>query len=277
MRKILLGISLLLLGASLTGCGGSNELVAFEEGDTIRVGMEVGYAPFNWSVTTPNDYTLPVTNTAAYADGYDVQVASYIAKELKCSVEIYALEWDALILNLKMGDIDLIIAGMSPTAERQKEVYFSDAYYTAQHVVLMEVGSKYEDATTLSDFSGAKGVCQVNTVYDDLLDQLSGVQRLTARTSVNECVLELTRGDADISIVELPVAQAIVAANPNLMYVSLTDGFVVSDEDKCVSIALTLNNKLLQDQINGVLATLSEDTRTKFMNDAVSRQDSDNA
>ncbi len=274
MKKLLLLALTVVSGFGLTGCN-SGELVAFEEGDTIRIGMECGYAPFNWTTTTSSNYTLPIKNTVGYADGYDVQIAKYIGDELNCNVEIYALEWDALILELKTGSIDLIIAGMSPTEERKEEVYFSESYYTAQHVVLMQEGSEYASATQLSDFDGASGVCQANTVYDDLLDQLNGVTRLTALTSVNNCILQLL-GDnpsADISIVELPVAQAIVAANPSLTYVLLEEAFVLSEADKCVSIALTKNNDDLLEQINNVLASLSEATRTEIMNAAVARQE----
>lgn len=37
---------------------------------------------------------------------------------------------------LQSGKIDAIIAGMSPTAERRKEVDFSDPYYESQLVIV---------------------------------------------------------------------------------------------------------------------------------------------
>lgn len=49
---------------------------------------------------------------------------------------IVKTEWDGLLPALQSGKIDAIIAGMSPTAERRKEVDFSDPYYESQLVIV---------------------------------------------------------------------------------------------------------------------------------------------
>ena len=51
----------------------------------------------------------------------------------------------------------MIIAGMSPTAERKKEVAFSKSYYTSEPVMLVRKDGNYANATTLDDFKGCKG------------------------------------------------------------------------------------------------------------------------
>jgi putative lysine transport system permease protein len=54
------------------------------------------------------------------------------------------------------GDIDAIIAGMSPTAERQQTLDFTDPYYESELVVVVRKDGKYAAATQLSDFAGAR-------------------------------------------------------------------------------------------------------------------------
>ena len=93
---------------------------------TLRIAMECAYAPFNWTQTTDAN------------SGYDVQVAKYIAAELGMALEVYSYEWDSLIAAVQSGAVDAIIAGMSPTAEREEQVDFTDCYYNSNLVVIIK-------------------------------------------------------------------------------------------------------------------------------------------
>ena len=103
---------------------------------TLKIAMECNYAPFNWSQTTDVNGAVKIQGSSLYANGYDVQVAKYIAAELGMALEIYAVEWDSLIPGLQAGTYDAIIAGMSPTAEREEQVDFTDCYYNSNLVVI---------------------------------------------------------------------------------------------------------------------------------------------
>lgn len=104
---------------------------------TLKIAMECNYAPFNWRQTTSVNGAVPIANMSnMYANGYDVQIAKYIAAELGMTLEIYAVEWDSLIPGLQAGTYDGIIAGMSPTVEREEEVDFTDCYYNSNLVVI---------------------------------------------------------------------------------------------------------------------------------------------
>ncbi|HOA84912.1 MAG TPA: transporter substrate-binding domain-containing protein, partial [Bacillota bacterium] len=71
-----------------------------------------------------------------YANGYDVRIAQYIADKLGMKLEIYKYEWDSLIPAVQSGAVDAIIAGMSPTAEREEQIDFTDVYYMSTLVVI---------------------------------------------------------------------------------------------------------------------------------------------
>ena len=106
-------------------------------GGTLKIAMECGYDPFNWTQTTDaNGAVLIKDGNGFYANGYDVQIAKYIAAELGMELEIYKMEWDALVPAVQAGTIDGIIAGMSPTAERELEVDFTDCYYNSNLVIV---------------------------------------------------------------------------------------------------------------------------------------------
>ncbi len=107
---------------------------------TLRVGMECAYAPFNWTdMSEPTIGAVPISSQGSegmYANGYDVQIAQYIANKLGMKLEIYAITWDGLLPALQSGTVDAIIAGMSPTAEREAEIDFTNVYYSSNLVVI---------------------------------------------------------------------------------------------------------------------------------------------
>ena len=107
---------------------------------TLKVAMECAYAPFNWTDTsTPSLGAVAISGEGKdglYANGYDVQIAQYIANKLGMKLEIYAIEWDGLIPALDAGTVDAIIAGMSPTAEREEAIDFTNVYYSSNLVVI---------------------------------------------------------------------------------------------------------------------------------------------
>lgn len=107
---------------------------------TLKVAMECAYAPFNWTdMGTPTLGAIPISGEGKdgmYANGYDVQIAQYIANKLGMALEIYAYEWDGLLSAVNSGAVDAIVAGMSPTAEREEEIDFTDVYYSSNLVVI---------------------------------------------------------------------------------------------------------------------------------------------
>ena len=110
---------------------------------TIKVAMECAYEPFNWTdLKTPSLGAVPIydetgaVKAGQYANGYDVQIAAYVAAYLNMKLEVYAIDWESLIPAVQAGTVDAIVAGMSPTEERSQQITFSDVYYTSNLVVI---------------------------------------------------------------------------------------------------------------------------------------------
>lgn len=266
MKRTFMAILMLSLALFLVGCNKRNNNGVTKEG-VLVVGMECDYQPFNWTETEKTDSNVEISNIkGAYANGYDVMIAKRIAEALNLKLEIKALSWEGLIPALNAGQIDLIIAGMSPTAERKKTIAFSSSYYTSTHVLLMRNDSNYRNATTLSGFSGARVIGQSGTIYADLVPQVveKGGVAGTNLDTVPQIVNAILRGTVDITILEEPVAIGIVSNYPELTYVTPTDGFNVSEEDVVVSIGVRQNFSLLND-INNALNNISAQTRKELM------------
>ena len=185
-----------------------NCVSALAEG-TLRVGMECGYAPYNWQQTEENEFTARIADGSGFADGYDVQIARRIAQALDMDLEIVKTEWDGLIPSVLSGNIDLIIAGMSPTAERKMTIDFTDYYYQSELVVVVRKDGAYANAKSLSDLSGAVICAQLNTFHDTVIDQIPGVVHDIPRETFPAMIVNLLSGAIDGYIAETTEASEV--------------------------------------------------------------------
>ena len=166
---IMLAVLMMAFAAmAFTACGtdkDSDDAAATgDSSDQFRVGMECGYAPFNWTQLDDSNGGVAVEG-GGYAGGYDVEIAKKIAEGLGKELVIVKTSWDGLPQALQAGTIDAIIAGMSPTEERKKTIDFTDNYYKSDLVMVVKKGGAYENATSIQDFSGAKVTAQLNTFH----------------------------------------------------------------------------------------------------------------
>ena len=258
--------------ASCGGVAGAKDLEKVQEKGTIVVGMECAYAPYNWAQTTSNEYTVEIQNNM-YADGYDVQVAKKIAEHLGVTLVIQPLEWDGLIPALNANSIDLVIAGMSPTAERKEAIDFSDTYYDSNLVMVIRTDGDYINATKISDFSGAKITGQLNTFHYSVIDQIEGVQKQTALPDFAALTSALKKGTIDGYVCEKPGAISAVTAYSEFKYIEFAEGngFTCNPEDASISVGLR-KGSTLTDKVNEALAKISKAEREKMMDEAIARQ-----
>lgn len=125
-------------GESITSYAVSNEPTR-GDGGTLKVAMECAYAPYNWTQQTDANGAVAISSEGSaglYANGYDVQIAKYIANALGMKLEIYAEKWESLVSGVQAGTYDAIIAGMSPTSERAEQIDFTLPYYVSNLVVI---------------------------------------------------------------------------------------------------------------------------------------------
>lgn len=274
MNTIRKSLTVLACAALLTGCASntptSTAASSTNSSDTLRVGMECNYAPFNWSTTKGSEYTQPISS-ADYCDGYDVVVAKNLADKIGKKVEIVKLDWDNLILSLNNNQIDAVIAGMTATDERKQQVNFTDPYYVSEEVLIVKKDSQYTSATSLEDFNGATVQGQMNTIYDEVIDQIPGVNHMPAAETFPAAIQALQAGSVDAVTSELPVANGVVSANPDLAIVRFAEGKGFK-ADTSVSIAVRKNDDKLLNALQDALKTIDTDTRNTWMEEAVNRQ-----
>lgn len=259
-----------------TAAAGDAGTAAAEDGKVLRVAMECGYAPYNWTQPTDANGALPISGSSDFAYGYDVMMAKHIADKLGYELEIVKLDWDSLVPAVQSGTVDCVIAGQSITTERMQSVDFTEPYYYASIVTLVKSDGKYADAASVADLKGAVCTSQLNTVwYDVCLPQIEDADILPAQESAPAMLVALNSDRCDLVVTDMPTAMAACVAYPDfkLLDFSDTDGaFEVSEEEINIGISLQKGNTELKAAIDGVLAEMTPEDYAKMMDDAIAVQ-----
>ena len=247
MKKIR---SMLAAALAVVAFGAVNTATA----ETLRVGMECTYAPFNFR------------DADGELMGYDVDVAKGVAGIIGADLEFVCQQWDGMIPALLANKFDLIIASMSITEKRLKKMDFSDTYRIS---VGRLVGRKdagwelFDDAGNPipENFAGLKVGLERATTYSDWFENELPEAEVVLYDSNEALYLDLVNGRTDM-----------IMTNPMkayLRFLSQEDGggfeFVSPqiDERKYfgigVGIGLRKGNDELKARLNDAIKTLTED------------------
>jgi putative lysine transport system substrate-binding protein len=241
----------------------------------LRVGMECGYAPFNWTQTNTDNGAVPISNAAGqYAYGYDVIMAKKIADSMGYELQIVKTKWDGLAPGVSSGKLDAVIAGMSITSERLKTVDFTNPYYNASIVAIVRKDGKYASAKSVADLKGATCTSQLSTVWYKMLSQIPSANIQPALADVPAMIVSLSSGKVDVLVSDKPTAMAAAYSNKNLVMLDFAAGgaFKASDEDVKIGVAIKKGNAELKDSINKALVSISDSDREAMMQQAIKDQ-----
>lgn len=267
--------SLTIILSLFIGAGFTNEVsAAKKDSGVLKIGMEANYPPYNWTQTNDANGAIPIEGSKTYANGYDVKIAKILGKKMHRKVVAVKTEWDGLLPSLTSGKTDMIIAGMSPTAERRKEINFTKPYKKGTFVVITKNNSKYANAKKLSDFKGAKLTAQQGTFHYNLIKELKGAKREPAMRDFSAMRQSLISGTIDGYVAEDTEATSFKLVDPDIKAIPISKmpGFHVSEEESVTSIGIAKTQPGLLKEANKILATIPASERTKLMTEAVKQQ-----
>lgn len=133
MKKLFLALAVLF--ATVTAFSISPTKVNAET--TVKIASDSAYAPFEFQ----NDQKKWV--------GIDVDIMHEVAKINGWKLEMSFPGFDAALQNLKGGQVDGVIAGMTITDERKQTFDFSNPYYTSALTIATTKASKLDDYSQL--------------------------------------------------------------------------------------------------------------------------------
>jgi len=155
--------------------------------DTLVVGMELSYPPFE------------MTDTSGKPSGGSVELAHELGKALGRKVVIENTAFDGLIPALKTGKIDLIISSMTATKERSKSIDFSDPYLSTGLCLLVNKEAPVTGIRDLDQPGRTVAVKKGTTGHSYAAKNIKKAQVLVLDKE-SAAVLEVVQGKADAFI-----------------------------------------------------------------------------
>lgn len=210
-------------------------------------------------ITSPDYPPYEYYDTAGSGEiiGFDIDIANYIAKQLGFKLNVMESDFNGLIPALATNRVDFVMAGMSPTPEREKSVDFSIIYYQALDTI---VSAKGNNLVKVQDLSGKIVGVQLGSIQEKNLKKIAEKVKpiqLKQLNRVSEAIQELKSKRIDAAIIENTVAQGFAQANPDLEF-----KVIPSQENSGSAIAFA-NNSPLVTSFNKVLSEMKENGTLK--------------
>lgn len=186
-------------------------------------------------------------------DGFDIALIKAIGEKLGVTVEVENMEFEALVSAIG-SKIDLAIAGMTVTDERQESVDFSNPYYDALQYVIVPEGS---EIASFDDLAGKTIGVQLGTTGDFIAsDDVEGANVSQYNKGV-DAVNDLLNGRVDCVIIDKNPAQVFEAQFSG--QIKALDGAQFGFEVENYAIALPKGDAALAEQVNEALEEIKAD------------------
>lgn len=248
MKKILLCFVFILNMLLLVACSDSqyNSLEDIKNNGVLVVGTSADYAPYSFHTLQDGKDTIV---------GFEIEIAQKIADELGVELSIVDTNFDSLLTFLNNGQVDMVIAGLSPTPERAESVDFSDIYYSASQSIIVRT-EDLDKYNSIEDFANTQMGVQRGSLQEMIFNKYFYDANAVSLTKIPNIILELQNGTIDSSIIEYPVAKGYVTQFPEL---SIANVELPSEEDGGSAIAVNKGNTEFLNEINRILNELIED------------------
>jgi ABC-type amino acid transport substrate-binding protein len=211
------------------------------------------------AITEPFVYYDPQSGELV---GFDIEIARYMAARLNLQLKFIELPFASLIAALQDNRVDMVIAAMYITQERELLVDFANPYADTGLVIAVhpELASQIKDATDLADLSvGVKMGATGEQLAEKLI--VSGIPlRIVRYRDTIESLLELEVGRTDAVLNDyLNTLYFIKKNQSNIQIATTAEGQALFLSRAQLGIAVHEGNLTLLDAINQALDELHSD------------------
>jgi len=217
MKKLLVAVAMLVSA----GVASASDIDLWEKSTLneilkrgeLQVCMEAGYMPFE------------MRDKKGRIVGFDVDVAKEMAKAMGVKLDLRNTAWDGIIPALLTAKCDIIMSGMTVTAERNLKVNFANPYIVVGQTILLRPGLEGK-ITSYKDLNDPqyKVTAKLGTTSDYASKKYIGKAKINLFETESEGALEVINGNADAFVYDLPF-NAIYSAQNKGKVVHLDQSF----------------------------------------------------
>ena len=264
MKKKLLAILMTVcMLAAVAGCGKSDDASANASGvetvtkGKLTVATSPDFAPYEF-------YAIGEDGTPVLA-GFDVALANYIANYMGLELEIVPMDFDGVLSELAMGNVDLGLAGLSPDPARADAMDFSDIYYQGGQslVVIADNADSIQSFDDVNKPEMSVGA-QIGSVQMDLANEYTPDADIVALPKVTDLISELIGGKLDAAFIETAVAESYKTNYPELVLV-----LDVPYDVEGSAVGIIKGNEALKNAVNeAIAAAIADGSMDRFVAEA---------
>ncbi|KGE19416.1 glutamate ABC transporter substrate-binding protein [Paenibacillus wynnii] len=183
--------------------------------------------------------------------GFDIDISKAIAKHIlgdENAIELKEVTSKTRIPMLNNGEIDMVVATMTITEERKKEVDFSEVYFQAGQSLLVKKGSPItgiDDVTKDTTILGSKGATSIKNIKE----KVEGIKVLEF-DNYQDAFSALKAGKGDALTTDDAILYGMAAQDPG--YEVVGEPFT----DEPYGIAMQKGNAEVVKAVNDTLAEL---------------------
>lgn len=248
--RVLAALAVLALALVAAGCGGGDDDsggAGDEEGakEALTVGSDIPYPPFE-------------EGKAPNYEGFDVALMEAIGENIGREVEFEDTSFDTIFRDLAQGKFDAVASATTITDEREKTVDFTNPYYRSEQAILVK------DGGTIDSVEGLKGATvgvQEGTTGKEFTEEKAEAGEVRSYPEGPDAVAALRAGTVDAVVIDIPVAENAVAAEPGIELSAAIPteeeyGFVVKQGE--IELLDELNQGLKEAMDDGTYAKIYE-------------------
>lgn len=170
--------------------------------ETLRVVTDPSFVPFEMMDQETGEMI-----------GFDMEIIREVAERAGFEIDLNTMDFNGIIPALQTGNVDIAIAGITITDEREEIVDFSNPYYDSGLRIL--VSQNNDGVDEMPDLEGMKiGTKIGSTSYDFLMKSLDDNDGVTPYPGSSDMYMALMSGAVD----------AVFYDAPNVGYFASTKG-----------------------------------------------------
>jgi ABC-type amino acid transport substrate-binding protein len=196
---------LLLSWFLLAGCASSLE------GERFVAASDLDNAPFAF---VQSCFPVPPPEEGmedGFPDGRDVAMTREVFQRLGAELEWSRRPFDQLLDAVEAGEVDLVVATLGVTPEREERVLFSRPYFRTAIAVVARTGEG--EPTRLAELGDRRVAASKGTTSERALRKLLYVVPVLENEKGLPAIQRLTSGDVDALVMDGPAADALVASS----------------------------------------------------------------
>jgi polar amino acid transport system substrate-binding protein len=231
------------------------KLAKIKQAGKIIIGTSADYPPYEFRLLPEMEDDIV---------GIDIDIAEAIAADLNVKLEIKNVVFNNLFNELTADRIDIALAGLAPTENRQKIVDFSIPYYQAVQNMLIRTKDK-EKIKLLEDLRGKNVGTEKGSIQEEMVRTMISGATFVTRPTIQILINELATEKLDAVILEKPVADTYVFKNKDFLNLACN-----SDHTPLGSAAaVKKGNSDLLARVNQILERLIKENKiNQFVQDA---------